>query len=263
MDFLSYLKTRFRILDVSISAVNLQETIVCIEEWIKNDHKDYVVLTGVHGIIEMQRDSRLKAINNSSGLTTPDGMPVVWLGRIKGFKNIEKVYAPDIMIETFKVSILKGYKHYFYGGNTGVADLLSKRLTSTFPGLNIVGTFCPPFRQLTTQEEEEIVKIINSAKPDIVWVGLGCPKQEYWIAHFRPLLDSPVLIGVGAGFDFLSGKKPLAPKWIKNSGFEWLFRLINDPRRLWPRYSRVVPKFMYLIIIDTLSAIYRNRMEKM
>jgi N-acetylglucosaminyldiphosphoundecaprenol N-acetyl-beta-D-mannosaminyltransferase len=252
MNFLSNALKRFNILGVSISSVNLPATVACMKEWIESNHKSYIVLTGVHGIIEMQKDDLLKSINNSSGLTTPDGMPVVWIGRSKGFKDIEKVYAPDIMLATFQLSTSQGYRHFFYGGNVDVADLLAKKMTDRFPGLNVVGTYCPPFRRLTPQEEEGIANLINAATPDIVWVGLGCPKQEYWMARYRPLLNAPVIIGVGAGFDFLSGLKPLAPNWIKNSGFEWLFRMVSDPRRLWPRYSRIVPKFLYLLTIELL-----------
>lgn len=239
-------KPRFEILGVKISAINLKEAIEVIDLWIKNKHKDYIVLTGSHGVIEMQEDEKLKSINNFSGLTTPDGMPIVWLGRLNGFKHIEKVYAPDIMLATFKVSITRGYRHFFYGGKKTIPELLAKKMKIRFPGLKIVGTYSPPFRQLTKEEEQSIADMINSTNPDIIWAGLGCPKQEYWMTNFRSLLEAPVLIGVGAGFDFLAGKSALAPNWIKISGFEWLFRLLNDPKRLWARYSRVIPKFIYL-----------------
>ena len=140
---------RFNILGVSISAVNMEQTIDgAIDNWIKNDHRDYIVLTGVHGVIEMQKDDVLKKINNNSGLTTPDGMPIVWIGRKKGFSNIEKVYAPDIMINTFKVSAERGYKHYLYGGKEGVAEKLKEKLEIDYPGIQVVGTYCPPFREL-------------------------------------------------------------------------------------------------------------------
>lgn len=237
---------RFDLFGVSISAVNVPRTIAIMESWIRTGHRDYVILTGAHGVVEMQDDPELCAINNRSGLTTPDGMPIVWWGRARGFSEIEKVYAPDIMTAMFRRSAEAGYRHYFYGGAEGVADTLAENLASSYPGLSIAGTHCPPFRALEESEEEEIAEKINRADPDIVWVGLGCPKQERWIARNRPRLSAAVLVGVGAGFDFLAGTSRRAPSWIQRSGFEWLFRLLCEPRRLWPRYSRVVPRFLYL-----------------
>jgi N-acetylglucosaminyldiphosphoundecaprenol N-acetyl-beta-D-mannosaminyltransferase len=201
----------------------------------------------------MQSDKTLLAINNHAGLTTPDGMPIVWLGRLKGHRRVEKVYAPDVMMETFAAGVAKGHRHFLYGGDPQGAEQLRAKLVERYPGIRIVGTYSPPFRPLTSAEAEEVTAIINMARPDIVWVGIGCPKQEYWMQRFRPLLDAPVLIGVGAGFDFLAGRKPLAPRWVQHSGFEWLYRLLSEPRRLWPRYSRVVPYFLYLACRDLLK----------
>ena len=244
---------RFNVLGVSVSAVNMEQTINgTIDKWIKNNHKNYIVLTGVHGVIEMQNDEELKNINNNSGLTTPDGMPLVWLGRKKGFMHIEKVYAPDIMMNTFKVSAKRGYKHFLYGGKENVAENLKIKLENEYPGIQIVGTYCPPFRQLEKNEVIEVSKKIDESGADIVWCGLGCPKQEKWMAKFRPLINAPVLIGVGAGFDFLSGEKPLAPDWIKYSGFEWLYRLLSDPKYLWRRYFKIVPLFIFYLILEVL-----------
>lgn len=244
---------RYFISGVSISAVNLKKTVSIIDNWIQNKNKNYIVLTGAHGVVEMQKDSNLMKINNSSGLTTPDGMSVVWVGRLKGHKNIDKVYAPDIMLKVFKNGIDKNYKHYFYGGGEGLAQGLKNEMELKFPKINIVGTYTPPFRTLNEKEIIEVQNDINDKKPDIVWVGLGCPKQEKWMYKFRDKLNAPVLIGVGAGFDFLSGNKNLASSFIKKSGFEWLFRLINEPKRLWPRYSRVVPTFLLLALKELIK----------
>lgn len=243
---------RYDVLGVSISAVNLEQTIELMGKWVAAGYKDYVVLTGVHGVIEMQKDEGLREINNRSGLTTPDGMPNVWIGRSRGFKHVEKTYGPDIMFESFAQSPRWGFRHFFYGGGEGVAEELKGRMVARYPGLPVVGTYCPPFRALTGDEEREVVSVIDGSGANIVWVGLGCPKQERWMAKFRPLLQAPVLIGVGAAFDFLAARKPLAPAWVKNSGFEWLFRLLFEPRRLWPRYSHIVPKFLYLYAKDSL-----------
>jgi N-acetylglucosaminyldiphosphoundecaprenol N-acetyl-beta-D-mannosaminyltransferase len=237
---------RFDLFGVSISAVNIPRTIEIMESWISTGHRDYVILTGAHGVVEMQDDPELRAINNGSGLTTPDGMPVVWWGRAKGFPDIEKVYAPDIMTAMSERGAECGHRHYFYGGADGVADVVASELASRYPGLVVAGTFCPPFRALEKAEEEDIADTINRARPDVVWVGLGCPKQERWIARNRERLTAPVVIGVGAGFDFIAGTTRHAPRWIQRSGFEWLFRLLCEPRRLWSRYSRVVPRFLYL-----------------
>jgi N-acetylglucosaminyldiphosphoundecaprenol N-acetyl-beta-D-mannosaminyltransferase len=242
----------FSIAGVRIHAIRVADAVAAIDEWVSTGRRDFIVLTGAHGVVEMQSDPELRAINNRAGLTTPDGMPVVWIGRLKGYRGIEKVYAPDIMTETFRAGLVKGYRHFFYGGDTGVADALQVELERRYPGIRIVGTYCPPFRPLESREEGEIAAAINAAAPDIVWVGIGCPKQERWMNRFRPLLRASVLIGVGAGFDFLSGRKPLAPRWVQRSGFEWLYRLISEPKRLWPRYSRVVPTFIYLAVRDWL-----------
>jgi N-acetylglucosaminyldiphosphoundecaprenol N-acetyl-beta-D-mannosaminyltransferase len=250
----------FRILDVKIDALNMSLLKDIIDGWIESKLKKYVVLTGVHGIIEMQTDEKLKTINNNSDLTTPDGMPVVWLGKWKGFKEIEKVYAPDIMNTLYEFGLKKKYRHFLYGGGEGVAEKLVSSLNKKYPGILISGTFTPPFRPLTEVEKEEVANLINKSGADIVWCGLGCPKQEYWMDEFRNRLEAPVLIGVGAGFDFLSGIKPLAPRWISRSGFEWLYRIFSDPGRLTKRYSKIIPKFIYLIIKDSLTK-KNNKLE--
>ena len=243
----------FFVSGVRIHAIRVADVVATVDAWIADRRADYIVLTGAHGVVEMQSDPELRAINNRAGLTTPDGMSVVWIGRMKGHSAIEKVYAPDIMTAVFAHGVPRGHKHFLYGGDAGVAEALSAALRLRYPGIQVVGTFCPPFRPLDAREVAEIAALINEAEPDIVWVGIGCPKQERWMDRFRPLLRAPVLVGVGAGFDFLSGRKPLAPRWIQRSGFEWLYRMVSEPRRLWPRYSRVVPRFIYVAVRDWLG----------
>jgi N-acetylglucosaminyldiphosphoundecaprenol N-acetyl-beta-D-mannosaminyltransferase len=234
----------FRIMGVRINALDVPLTVRIIDSWIRRKQREYVVLTGAHGVIEMQDDPELRRINNEAGLTTPDGMSVVWVGRQKGFAETRKTYAPDLMLATFEAGVEKGWRHYLYGGTEGVAGRLAAAMQQKFPGVIICGTYTPGFTPLTPIETEEITAAIEAAAPDIVWCGLGCPKQERWMAKFRPRLSAPVLIGVGAGFDFLSGTKTVAPRWISLSGFEWLYRTVQEPRRLAKRYLRVVPRFI-------------------
>jgi N-acetylglucosaminyldiphosphoundecaprenol N-acetyl-beta-D-mannosaminyltransferase len=243
---------RFEVAGVKVDAITLRETVDLIDRWIQEGRREYIVLTGAHGVVEMQNDHELRAINNRAALTTPDGMPLVWLGRRRGHANIEKVYAPDIMNLEFSLSVRRAHKHFLYGGKAGVAETLAHRISQRFPGVAITGTYTPPFRPLSELEEEEIARTINASHADIVWCGLGCPKQERWMARFRPKLTAAVLIGVGAGFDFLAGGRPLAPDWIKRSGFEWAYRALSEPKRLLPRYARVVPSFVYYAGRDEL-----------
>jgi N-acetylglucosaminyldiphosphoundecaprenol N-acetyl-beta-D-mannosaminyltransferase len=235
----------FRIAGVKISVLRVPDLVAIVNRWIDKGQREYVVLTGAHGIVEMQKDAELRDINNQAALVTPDGMPVVWIGKLKGHKNLEKVYAPTIMRAMFADGVSHDVRHYLYGGAEGVAETLKATLERDHPGVRIVGTYCPPFRPLASDEVRSIAKTINEARPHVVWVGLGCPKQERWMHQFRPLLDANALIGVGAGFDFLAGRVRLAPPWIQSSGFEWAYRTLQDPRRLLKRYARVVPSFVY------------------
>jgi N-acetylglucosaminyldiphosphoundecaprenol N-acetyl-beta-D-mannosaminyltransferase len=235
---------RFEVAGVKVDVVSLRETVDRMDEWIRSGRREYVVVMGAHGLVEMQNDAELRAINNRAGLTTPDGMPLVWLGRARGHA-IERVYGPDIMTLELSLSVHRGHKHYLYGGKPGVADTLAHRLSQRFPGLAITGTYCPPFRPLSEFEEDEIARTINASGADIVWCGLGCPKQEKWMARFRPRLTAAVLVGVGAAFDFLAGEMPHAPYWVQHAGLEWAFRALSEPKRLLPRYARVVPSFVY------------------
>jgi N-acetylglucosaminyldiphosphoundecaprenol N-acetyl-beta-D-mannosaminyltransferase len=242
----------YEVLGVRIHAVDAGSAAEVILRWVADGHREYVVLTGAHGVVEMQNDPELRAINNAAGMTTPDGMPVVWLGRRHGFRHVRKVAAPDLMEAVFDQGADRGVRHFFYGGGEGVADLLVERLRERWPKLVVAGVMTPPFRELREDEVAETARILDEARPDIVWCGLGCPKQERWMARFRPLLRAPVLVGVGAGFDHLAGIKPLAPEWRRHSGFEWLQRLVSEPRRLWPRYSRVVPRFLWGVMREEL-----------
>jgi N-acetylglucosaminyldiphosphoundecaprenol N-acetyl-beta-D-mannosaminyltransferase len=241
---------RVNVLGVGISAVNIEMALARIEGWIARREKQYVCFATVHGVVECQRDPSLRGVFNASGLTTPDGMPLVWSSWLHGSRHVRRVYGPDLMLALCERSVSRGYRHYLYGGAPGVADRLSARLRQRFPGLRIVGTFTPPFRPMTGDEDAEIVRVINRARPDIVWVGLGSPKQDHWIAAHVGRLVAPVLIGVGAAFDFHAGRKKQAPRWIRQAGLEWLFRLGQEPRRLWRRYVIGNPHFVALVLLQ-------------
>ncbi|MGH2866569.1 MAG: WecB/TagA/CpsF family glycosyltransferase [Solirubrobacteraceae bacterium] len=226
----------------------MDEAVAEITEWIEDRSSHYVCVTGVHGVMEAQRDEALRRIHNRSGLTTPDGMPMVWAGRWAGFPGVRRVYGPDLMLALSERAAQRGWNCYLFGGKQGVAERTSGRLTSAFPGLRVVGTHSPPFRQLTEAEDAELVQRINASNPDIVWVGLSTPKQERWMAAHVNTLTAPVLIGVGAAFDIHAGVVRQAPLWMQHSGLEWLFRLGTEPRRLARRYLTNNPRFVLRVV---------------
>ncbi|HKV45913.1 MAG TPA: WecB/TagA/CpsF family glycosyltransferase [bacterium] len=242
---------RVNVLGVGVSAINMGQALAAIERWIARREAHYVCVTNIHGVIESQRDQDLRRIHNAAGLVTPDGMPLVWLGRIGGFKHMERVYGPDLMLALCERSVAKGYRHFFYGGGSPVPDRLAASLQRRYPGLRVAGAYAPPFRPLTEAEEECIVQRVNGAGADIVWVGLSTPKQEHWMAKHVGCLKASVLIGVGAAFDFHAGLKKQAPRWMQRSGSEWLFRLATEPKRLWRRYATTIPSFLWLCTLQT------------
>jgi N-acetylglucosaminyldiphosphoundecaprenol N-acetyl-beta-D-mannosaminyltransferase len=235
---------RVDILGVQVSAINMAQALDAIGDWIATRRREYVCVTGVHGIMESRRDEGLARVHNAAGLVTPDGMPLVWLSRWKGFRHVERVYGPDLMLALCDRSLASGYRHFFYGGRDEVVRRLIERLGRRFPGLRVAGSYAPPFRSLSPEEDARVVRLINDADPDIVWVGLSTPKQERWMAEHRGRLAAPALIGVGAAFDFHAGVKRQAPRWMQRSGLEWLFRLLSEPRRLWRRYLINNPAFV-------------------
>lgn len=246
VDTLRVSPKRFRVLTVGISAITLRDAVSMIQEWIATKQRHYVNVCTTHTILECYDSPTLTDVVNNSGLATPDGMPLVWLGKLHK-QTISRVYGPDLMLEVCAQGQATGYRHFLYGGAPGVPEQLAERLRARFPRLHIVGVHSPPFRPLSAEEEEDIAQLINASDADIVWVGLGTPKQDYWVANFRSKLDAPVLIAVGAAFDFHAGRIKQAPRWMQNSGLEWLFRLTQDPRRLWKRYIVGNPRFVYLV----------------
>jgi N-acetylglucosaminyldiphosphoundecaprenol N-acetyl-beta-D-mannosaminyltransferase len=239
---------RVDVLGVEVSAVSLDRAVTEIARWISDRERHYVCVTGVHGVVESQRDAALKAIHNRSGLTTPDGMPLVWCARWAGVDAVTRVYGPDLMLALLERARAAGWSSFFYGGGEGTADLLARQLESRYPGLRVAGTYTPPFRPLTDDEAHHVTELINDSGADMVWVGLSTPKQERWMAEFIDRLNAPVLLGVGAAFDIHAGTLPQAPRWMQRSGLEWFYRLWREPRRLWRRYLRNNPAFVLSIL---------------
>lgn len=241
---------RVNVLGVGISAINLQRAVDEIERWIVRKDAQYVNVCTVHTVMECQKDERLRRIVNDSGLSTPDGMPLVWLGALHGHRDVSRVYGPDLMLALCKRSPETGHRHFFYGGAPGVADLLVRKLAARFPGLAIAGTYSPPYRRADADEDRAVLDAINAARPDVVWVGLGGPKQDYWVSRHRAQLSAPALIAVGAAFDFHAGLARQAPRWMQRSGLEWLFRLLQEPRRLAFRYLVYNPLFVFRVALQ-------------
>ena len=235
---------RVNILGVGLSVLNLQTALAAIAAAVRERRKGYVCVTGVHGVMEAQDDAEFKKILNGAFLCTPDGMPMVWAGKLAGHREMGRVYGPDLMLDVCAWSETSGAKHFFYGGADGVAELLARQLQEKFPRLKIAGTYTPPFRRLTANEEKQLAAQITAAAPDILWVGLSTPKQEKFMAEYLPKLDVTLMVGVGAAFDFHSGRVRQAPRWMQRSGLEWFYRLCSEPRRLGKRYLRNNPLFL-------------------
>jgi len=183
-------------------------------------------------------------------MVTPDGMPVVWVAHLKGFGRVQRVYGPDLMLAEMARSQTVKHRHFFYGGGPGVAAKLAVATRRRFAEVEIAGVYEPPFASLDELCTPQTADLINAAKPDIVWVGMSSPKQDRWMARMRPMLDAPVLIAVGAAFDFLSGTVRQAPAWMQRSGLEWAYRLATDPRRLWRRYLVDNPWFVWEVTLQ-------------
>ena len=252
---------RVNVLGVGISPVNLDIAEDLIFNAIDSGQQGYVGVTGVHGVSEAQIDSRFKDILNNALINTPDGMPMVWYARLYGFEKVSRVYGPDLMLNICARSVDRKVKHFFYGGGEGVADLLKEKLEKKFPGIEIVGTYTPPFRPLTNDEEIEVRNLINNSGAHCVWVGLSTPKQEKFMSGFlnrfganesgdSSLKGSKVFFGVGAAFDFHAGLIPQAPNWMQQSGLEWLYRLYKEPKRLWKRYLKNNPLFLFRALLQ-------------
>lgn len=226
----------FFIAGVKVSAINMVDACFAMESVIKDKRQKYICVCPVSTIVECNRDENVRKVINAAYLVTPDGMPLVWIGKMRGFRNMNRVYGPDLMLKFLEVACEKGYSNFFYGSKNSVLEKLTANLLKKYPNLKIAGKYSPPFSPLNEEEDKEIINIINNSSPDIVWVGIGNPKQEVWMAEHLGKIKASLMIGVGAAFDFLAGTKPQSPRWIRDNGFEWLFRLLTEPKRLWKRY---------------------------
>jgi N-acetylglucosaminyldiphosphoundecaprenol N-acetyl-beta-D-mannosaminyltransferase len=240
--------TRVNVLGVGVSVLNRDTAVAAIADAVRARRKGYICVTGVHGVMEAQDDPAFRKILNDAFLCTPDGMPMVWMGRLNGHSEMRRVYGPDLMLDVCAWSEKNPCHHFFYGGAPGVVEALVEKFKARFPQLEIAGTFTPPFRPMNTVEEKQFVETVRAAKPDILWVGLSTPRQEKFMAEFLPKLDVTLMIGVGAAFDFHSGRVKQAPRWMQRSGLEWFYRLCQEPRRLAKRYFKNNPLFALKIV---------------
>lgn len=254
------LTTQINVLGVGVHATDPQGIASFLKACIQEGRKGYVCLTGVHGIMEAQRDPGLKSIFADALVVAPDGMPTVWIGHLQGFTEMRRVFGPDLMLDIFRRNEFRDSVHFLCGGEPGVAETLRDAMLQRFPWAKIAGTFSPPFRPMTNVEEMEFAAKIRQLKPDIIWVGLSTPKQERFMARYLPMLETKLMIGVGAAFLFHTGAIRDSPEWIKRAGLQWLHRLTQEPVRLWRRYLLNNPAFVFKAVLQ-LTGLKRYTLE--
>jgi N-acetylglucosaminyldiphosphoundecaprenol N-acetyl-beta-D-mannosaminyltransferase len=255
----SAIRYRIPILSVGVTPMTMREASAIAEDAVSTGVKRRYVFCTTHTLVEAQDRQELKAaVTGHDVVVTTDGMPLVWLSRLKGARQIERVYGPDALLEFCHVGVPHGWKHFFYGATEKTLGRLVANLQARFPDLIVAGTYAPPFRPLGEEERLDVAARINAAAPDLVWVGLGMPKQEVWMHEFRPLLDAPVILAVGAAFDFHSGVVKQAPRWMQRSGLEWLYRLAREPKRLWRRYLFCNTRFVWLVAREAIAGAARR-----
>jgi len=243
-------RPRANVLGIQVEALDMERALSRIANALRTGHKGYVCAINVHSVMEAQRDADLAATFAGAEVTVPDGMPTVWVGRLQGHRHMQRVAGPDLMYEIFRRNEFAGCKHFFYGGNEGVAQELAANFGRRFPWVRIVGTYTPPYRSLTRTEEQCLINTVSACKPDIIWVGISTPKQEKFMRRYLPELETRLMFGVGAAFDFHTGHIQDCPEWIKRAGLQWLHRLVQEPKRLWWRYLRNNPAFLFQIALQ-------------
>ena len=249
----SQMPTVARVLGIEVDALDMERAVGRTRELLEAPDSSYVCVAGVHGVMEAQRSPALAKAYAGAALTIPDGMPLVWVGHIQGHKSMCRVTGPDFMLQVFQRDEFRTLKHFLYGGEAGVAQQLKAILNRRFPHIRIVGAETPPFRELCPHEEALLIARIRALRPDIIWVGLGCPRQELFMQRYAKLLDTRIMVGVGAAFDYHTGRIRDSAEWVKKAGLQWFHRLIQDPRRLWKRYLRNNPAFLWRITLQLLS----------
>lgn len=239
------------IMGVNIAAINMDWLLKYLDKNIDLLHGDYICVSNVHTTVTSYEEPDYCAVQNGGLMAIPDGGPLSTVGRKRGHKNMARTTGPSLMGEIFKITAKKGYRHFFYGSKQETLDLLEQKLNERYPGIQIAGMYSPPFRPLTEDEDVAVIKMINESKPDFVWIGLGAPKQERWMADHQGKIDG-LMLGVGAGFDYYAGNIKRAPKWMQKRNLEWVYRLIQDPRRLFNRYLHTNVKFI-------VNAVFQNK----
>lgn len=236
------------ILGVNIAAIDMVRLLDYLDNNIRDLSGDYICVSNVHTTVTAYEDEEYRKVQNGGIMAIPDGGPLSAVGQKRGFKNMKRTTGPSLMGEIFKISAAKRYRHYFYGSTDETLEKLYAVLTETYPGIQIAGMYSPPFRPMTEEEDKKVVERINETKPDFVWVGLGAPKQEKWMAAHQGRVNG-LMIGVGAGFDYYAGNIERAPEWMQKSNLEWVYRLLQDPRRLFGRYWHTNTKFIWNAVV--------------
>ena len=236
------------ILGVNIAAINMEWLVEYLDKNLLDIKGDYICVSNVHTTVTSYEDASYCAVQNGGLMAIPDGGPLSTVGRRRGCKNMARTTGPSLMGEIFKISAKKGYRHYFYGSKQETLELLEKKLKENYPGIKIAGMYSPPFRPLTEEEDKAVIERINEANPDFVWIGLGAPKQEKWMAAHQGKIDG-LMLGVGAGFDYYAENIKRAPMWMQKHNLEWVYRLVQDPKRLFKRYWSTNTKFIWNAMI--------------
>jgi len=252
MDY-KMLGRRLNIAGTKISVVTMPAVLNAMQGWISDRSGRYIVCRDVHGVIRARKDCALHASHDGADCVTPDGMPLVWTARLLGYKQISRVCGPDLLSEAVKRGVDRGWKHYFYGSSPPVLEKLVGELERKFPGVVISGSYSPPYRARTEEDDEIDCARIRASAADIVWVGLGCPKQERWMSNNARRCGGAVLVGIGAAFDFHAGTVARAPVWMRDCGLEWAFRISQEPGRLAGRYLASAPQFIVFALADVIK----------
>lgn len=259
MDCLSEKKQN--ILGVRFDLVGYESAFKTIETWRNNSSRKYITITNPHSVLMCYRDEQMGQATRQAGMTLPDGAGIILGSILLGYKNCGRVTGPTLMLKLCDWGRKYGYRHFFYGGVKGVAEKLAENLSKKYPGLEVAGIHSPPFRPVTEQEDKDIVEKINSSNTDIVWIGLGAPKQEKWMAEHLGRINATAMIGVGAAFDFHSGNVKWSPAWVRKLGLEWTWRLVREPRRMWRR-NLDSPLFLAKVIQQRLTMTLSHGSER-